>query len=159
MKRLLLLSLLILFASPVYAACTGSGAVWSCPAGTTAADVNAAISSASDGATITFANGSYSGGWSLLTTNGVTLICATGATCTHSGTVTLSFYTTIITKFYRVSGFTFTGSGFVIEFCSPGSCSRGVTQVTVDHNIFTRRESILFADTFATPVPYVVVYH
>ncbi len=159
MKRLLLLSLLILFASPVYAACTGSGAVWSCPAGTTAADVNAAISSASDGATITFANGSYSGGWSLLTTNGVTLICATGATCTHSGTVALGFYTTIITKFYRVSGFTFTGSGFVIEFCSAGSCSGGVTQARVDHNTFTGGGSVLFGDNFGSAVHYGVVDH
>jgi hypothetical protein len=58
-KWFLLLGLLLAPVS-LQATCSGSGTIWSCTSATTIAQVNAVISSASDGATVTFANGSYS---------------------------------------------------------------------------------------------------
>ena len=51
---------LMIFLIPVSATCSGSGLTWSCTAGSTAGQINAAISSASDGATVTLDNGTYS---------------------------------------------------------------------------------------------------
>src|SRR5580704_6305664 len=125
-----------------YAACTGSGITWSCPAGAAPADVAAAISSGTTGMTITFATGTYT--WSsyinLPTTKGVTLIC--GGTCTVAATGTVlgvGTFSGTNTNFYRISGFTFNEStaSFVIQYglnctCSPGT----ITQTRIDHNIF-----------------------
>ncbi len=60
MKRILGTALFLLLSSAAsHAACSGSGTAWSCPAGASSSDVQSAINGASDGATITFANGSY----------------------------------------------------------------------------------------------------
>jgi hypothetical protein len=133
MKRLLLLSSLIFFSLPAHAACTGSGTSWSCPAGATSAQIQAAIDAASDGAVITFAAGSYTitardtvhFGVDFSNTKGATLICATpppavGAatgnacifnTSTHNAIGGLEAFGGRNTHFYRVSGFVFDGGG------------------------------------------------
>ncbi len=49
----------ILWSIPAQASCSGSGQYFQCPAGASISDVQNAINSASDGATITFASGSY----------------------------------------------------------------------------------------------------
>src|SRR5690242_8050634 len=74
----------LLLAIPSFATCSGSGAVWSCTAGTTIAQINTAYGTASDGAVFTFAAGSYSWTTTLTfsLTKGITLICASGQTCT-----------------------------------------------------------------------------
>ena len=61
MRKSLTIAMCLLFwlAPSVWAACTGSGLALSCPAGASVSDVQTAINSASDGATITFAAGSY----------------------------------------------------------------------------------------------------
>src|SRR5437868_7122986 len=66
--------------------CSGSGLNWSCAAGATVAQVQTAINTASDGATITFASGNYnwSGNISLNNIDGVTMICASVGTCNVS---------------------------------------------------------------------------
>ncbi|SRR5713101_5664550 len=148
MKRLLLLSLLILFASPVHAACTGSGVSWSCPAGASSTDISNALNSASDGATITLAPGSYSlSGVYFSLSKGATIICATpplavGAATTNPCTITSSgvvFGTTAASAgnshFYRISGFTFNvNGGTPIWFCSAGGCNGSFSQIRIDHN-------------------------
>jgi hypothetical protein len=48
------------WAANANAACSGSGLSWSCTAGSTVSQVQTAMNSASDGAVITFAAGSYS---------------------------------------------------------------------------------------------------
>jgi len=131
------------------AACTGSGTSWSCSAGTTSAQITSTLGSASDGATLTFAAGSYS--WNSFVnfsnTKGATLICAAIGACnvSVSGTV-LGMNGTLSgnnTKLYRISGFTFTGgSNFVIWFWGPGT----MQQVRIDNNTFTGQstEAIIF---------------
>lgn len=82
-KVFLVLAFMLLLASRANAACTGSGAVWSCPAGASASDVQIAINAASVEAVITFASGSYS--WvspAPQFTKVVTLVCASVGTCT-----------------------------------------------------------------------------
>src|SRR5262245_2866292 len=78
---------LVASAAGANAACTGSGTTWSCTAGSTAANVQSAINSSSDGATITMADGSYS--WTSEITfspaKATTLICATVGGCTVTG--------------------------------------------------------------------------
>src|SRR5580704_10045437 len=59
-KRVLLAVILLLACSAgARAQCRGSGTNWSCPAGATSAQIQAALDSASDGAVITFAPGTY----------------------------------------------------------------------------------------------------
>jgi hypothetical protein len=151
MMRILASMVLVLFwwVSGAEAACSGSGQTWNCTAGTTSAQLSTTLNSAADGATLTFAAGSYS--WNSFTnfsnTKGVTLVCETVAACivNVNGTVlgmngTLSGTTN---KLYRISGFTFSGgSNFVIWFYGPGT----MTQVRIDHNTFINQstEAILF---------------
>src|SRR5689334_19160245 len=94
MMRILGSILLVLIWLPTgtaEASCTGSGQSWSCTAGTTSAQVQTAVNSATDGATMTFASGSYS--WNNLVqfsnSKGVTLICASAGACnvSVSGTI------------------------------------------------------------------------
>lgn len=138
--RMLGLTILVLFwwTSGAEAACTGSAQTWNCTAGTTSAEVNSAIGSATDGAVLTFAPGTYS--WAAITfsnTKGVSLICASVGACdaTVSGgaiglTGTLSGNNT---KLYRVSGFDFINAGsFTFWFYGTGTLS----QVRIDHNTF-----------------------
>ena len=92
MKRVLCTALFLLFGSAAaHAQCTGSGTAWSCPSGTTTAQLATVIAAASNNAVITFASGTYN--WSsntnFSTTNGATLICASGATCIVNSTGTV----------------------------------------------------------------------
>jgi len=129
---------------PAQAACTGSGTTWSCPAGASISDVQDAIKAAADGATITFAAGSYTWGSqaNFLTTAGATLICASVGACAVSVTggpvLGMASFSGTNTHFYRISGFDFTQSSgnFVIWFCSGGRCNGTFTQVRFDHNTF-----------------------
>jgi len=160
MRRLLLT--LVLFATSVHAACTGSGLAFSCPAGATPSDVQAAINAASDGAVITFAAGSYTwGGTTILlpVTYGVTLICATapptsapwgaattgGCNVASSGT-SIDFKPTVgtvtVNNLERISGFNFTQTGgtFIFWFgdqcaAQPAICT--FTSLRIDHNTFS----------------------
>lgn len=126
------------------AACSGSGTTWSCTAGTTVAQVNSALSSADDGATLTFATGTYSwsaGGITLDNTKGVTLICASAGTCDvpfGGGTPTLIelVFSGTNSKLYRISGFEFQDGGecaTCIWFYGDGTLSN----FRVDHNTWT----------------------
>jgi hypothetical protein len=138
MKRALGAVLFVLLSSAAaHATCSGSGTSWSCTSGTTAAQIQTVVGSASDGAVVTFANGSYS--WSATITfslsNGITLICATGATCTvtTSGT-TFGFPTGSSAKLYRVSGFNFPAAGGLVWTCPAGGCNGTISQFRFDHN-------------------------
>jgi hypothetical protein len=124
----------LLWWSPADAACSGSGATWTCSAGSTAAQVQSAINSASDEATITLANGSYSfAGVDLSNRNGVTVICAGvgGCTMTGSGEVfTLTQCAANKTNLMRISGFNFTaGGGYKIWVY----CTFNITKLRLDH--------------------------
>jgi hypothetical protein len=139
---------------PAQAACSGSGTTWSCAAGASDSNVQDAVNSASDGAVITFAAGSYT--WSswlqFSMTKGVTLICATppsglGAATINpcvinsSGTVLgINGFSGTSTKLYRISGFTFstsnTGQAIIwYDACNPG-CRGQISQLRIDHNTF-----------------------
>ncbi len=147
MKRVLCTALFLLFGSAAaHAQCTGSGTAWSCPSGTTTAQLATVIAAASNNAVITFASGTYN--WSsntnFSTTNGATLICASGATCIVNSTGTvlgLQGYSGTLTNLYRISGFTFvtsnTGQAIIwFDACNPG-CRGQINQIRIDHNTFT----------------------
>jgi hypothetical protein len=141
MRKLSLLPFLLVAALtlPAHAACTGSGASWSCTAGTTIAQINTALSSASDGATLTFAAGSYSwsGGLSFSTSKGATLICASAGSCNVSMSGALWQWANWGTtnKPYRISGFAFTGVGpYFIWLYGTGSSTATLTTLRFDHN-------------------------
>lgn len=136
-----LLALLLFNVSVALASCSGSGLTWSCTSGTTAAQVSTVISSASDGATITFANGSYS--WSsvisLNNIDGVTLVCETVRGCTVSfsshDVFTRDAVTSNITTPFRISGFVFSGTvGTAAIWLYGGS---NIESLRIDHNTFT----------------------
>lgn len=128
--------------SSAEAACSGSGLTWTCTAGTTSGELASALSSASDGATFTFSSGTYS--WnsfvSFSNSKGATLICATEGGCT----VTLSQTVLgmngncagINTRFYRISGFVFSGGSIPIWFHAydTGGCT--LQKLRIDHNRF-----------------------
>jgi len=123
--------------------CSGSGTAWSCGAGTTSSQLSTALNNAADGATITFAAGSYS--WnsfvSFDNSKGATLICATVGACNVTIRGTLGMNGNLSganNHFYRISGFNFNASGvragaFVIWFWGPGV----LQQLRIDHNTFT----------------------
>ena len=124
----------VLWAASSEAACSGSGLTWSCTAGSTAAQVQSAINGASDEATITLANGSYTfAGVDLSNRNGVTVICASvgGCTMTGSGEVfTLNQCAANKTNLMRISGFNFTaGGGYKIWVY----CTFNITKLRLDH--------------------------
>jgi hypothetical protein len=129
------------------AACSGSGHTWTCTAGSTIANINSAIGSASDGATITFESGNYS--WSSGTINnfsnskGVTLICAARGACVvtiSTGLVLNLTYSGTNNKLYRISGFHFKGtcsSGFCIHVHHASAGGSGTLQnLRIDNNTF-----------------------
>jgi hypothetical protein len=138
---LTLVGLFFILPSNAAAACTGSGKSWSCAAGSAVSDVNSAIASASDGATITFASGSYTwnGTINLPNNSGVTLICATVGGCVVStNTTVIGMMNTLSgnnTNFYRISGFSFTESnvGLMIWIYGTGT----LNQIRIDHNTMT----------------------
>ena len=162
-----ILTISILCSSPASAACSGSGTSWSCPAGATGSDVNAVINSASDGATVTFAAGSYSWGNPTITpslSKGITFICATGATCNvSSGGTIFGFGSGSSTKLYRISGFTFNISSYLIWTCTPGGCTGTISQMHIDHNTINASaadETILqFGENSAKQYVYGVADH
>ncbi len=170
MRKVFSLVLFLFIATSAHAACTGSGTTWSCPAGASASDVQNAINSASDGATITFATGSYS--WSSFisfsTTKGVTLLCNGVCNLTTNGTVLgIQNFSGTLTQLYRFSGFnvttTNTGQGiFWFDACL--NCRGQINQIRVDHNTFTVNSgsngTIIFAgDTQSVGYYYGVIDH
>lgn len=166
--------LFLLCSGTARAACTGSATTWSCAAGSASSDISSAINSASDGATITFAAGSYSlSGVYFSLSKGATLICATspqavGAATTNPCTISTSgtaFGTTAYspnnTHLYRISGFTFSSSGVPIWFCSQGGCTGSFSQIRIDHNTFNLSGSagIIFGDSSSVVTQAGVVDH
>jgi hypothetical protein len=149
-RGILLFSLIsLLWASGAEASCSGSGTSWNCTAGTTSAEISRALGNAADGATLTFAAGSYR--WnsfvSFSNTKGVTLVCATAGACNVAATGTVLGMNGNLSgtnsKLYRISGFNFTGTGnFVIWFSGAGT----MQQVRIDHNNFNAASgsSVLF---------------
>lgn len=133
--------LMVCGSTPVFGACTGSGTTYSCTAGSTSADVSSALGSATDGAVITFAAGTYNWGSfvSFSNSRGASLVCASPGACVVnvSGTV-LGMNGNLSgtnTKTYRISGFEFRGStgAFVLWFYGPGTLSK----LRIDNNKFT----------------------
>lgn len=128
------------------AACPGSGLAYSCPAGTTPATVQDTITDAADGATITFAAGSYTWGGSFVVldnTKGFTLqgagIGLSNVTIESPGSVCCSngHFSGTNTKLYRVTGFSFLNApSDVIAFVFAGASGAKATNVRFDHNQF-----------------------
>ena len=157
----------LLWASGAEATCSGSGTTWNCGAGTTSAQISMALSSAADGATLTFAAGSYS--WnsfvSFDNTKGVTLICATAGSCNVSASGTVLGMNGNLSgtngKLYRISGFNFTQTASaygVIWFYGSGT----MQQVRVDHNTFNLPNAgvgVFFGDVDNAPQFYGVIDH
>lgn len=138
----------VLFSIPAHAACTGSGTAWSCPSGASSSDIQAAINSASDGAVITFAAGSYSlSTWvKFSNSKGATLICATAGACTvsYSGNDVFGgdLFGGVNTHVYRISGFVFDAggagapTGAIWIDNANGTQPVVMTQIRIDNNIF-----------------------
>jgi hypothetical protein len=135
----------LLFAGHAEAACSGSGTSWSCTAGTTIAEVNSALASAADGATLTFAAGAYTwttGSITLKNSKGVTLACATIRGCTVALANNRAIYMDALsgsnTKLYRVSGFVFRGatSSAVWWYSGNGTTPSTMHNCRIDHNTF-----------------------
>ncbi len=136
-----LIATFLLFApAALVASCSGSGTTWSCTSGSTSSQVQTAIDSASNGATITFATGTYSSlsGVSLNNRNGITLVCASAGGCTISSTgdtfVNDSCSSTR-TGLMRISGFNFTGSASSAKIWL--YCNQDMQQIRIDHNTFS----------------------
>ena len=145
-KGILVFSLInLLWASGAEASCCGSGTAWNCTAGTTSAEISTAVGNAADGATLTFAAGSYS--WnsfvSFDNSKGATLACATVGACyvTVSNGSVIGMNGNLSgtnNNLYRISGFNFTGVNYlfpgqsIIWFYGPGT----LQQVRIDNNIF-----------------------
>jgi hypothetical protein len=161
--------IMLLSAVPSFAVCSGSGLAFSCPAGATPSDVNGAINSSSDGAVITFANGSYNwpngGAIQLSNSKGTTLICATVGGCTVNGSGTAIGMGQILgtnNHQYRVSGFNFSNSnGYIIWFGTSVPANGKLTNVRIDHNtVNTATATLVFlGDNAGMTVNYGVIDH
>jgi hypothetical protein len=139
------------------AACTGSGQTWNCTAGTTPAQINTALGSASDGATLTFDAGNYTWGGATIITpflnKAVTFACVSLGACTVNWSATV-WATPVGTssKLYRWTGFNFVaGSGSRAWWwhCPGGNCAEtDLTAIRVDHNNFELlgHEAVLLTD-------------
>jgi hypothetical protein len=147
MTFLFLAALLFVPAAEAVAACSGSGLKWSCTAGSTLAEVQNAYNSAADGATITFAGGSYNwttGTLTLSNTKGVTLACANERACVVTKGTATTIYMDMLsgenTRLYRLTGFVFRGgSGSVIWWSSGnGTTSSTMSNCRIDHNTIDR---------------------
>lgn len=150
---------LLLWSVCADAACTGSGLTWNCPAGATTADVNAAISSASDTGVITFAAGAYTfTGVSLNARNGITLICATAGACTNNAASTVFGVSTDAsahkTNLMRMSGFAFTSTTGGNPTISLGYVAGDpwIDKLRIDHNTFNQTQGISIATGFTASV-------
>jgi hypothetical protein len=142
MMKLLAILVCALLPQLASAACSGSGTTWSCTAGSTVANVNSALSSAADGATITFAAGNYNWGGAIIdqfsNTKGVTLRCQTKHACVVSLGTSYVFslaYSGNNTKLYRISGFTFTN--IVCPVCIEVYGTGTLNNLRIDNNRFT----------------------
>lgn len=153
------------------AACTGSGTVYTCAAGTTPADIQTAITAASDGAILTFASGSYSWGgvdgtFRINNSKGVTLICEAVQACTvtvngSSPCCSTGQLSGANTKNYRISGFVFEGgSGTVLRWY--GAAGAVAYNVRIDNNWFknaTAGKTIIFGGTLPSSAVWGVIDH
>jgi hypothetical protein len=167
LSRFVLCFLLLAVPVAAQAACSGSGLSFTCTAGSSIADVQSAINNAADGATITFAAGSYTWAtWAQFSnTKGVTLICTSQGACVVNVTGTvlgISAFSGNNTHFYRISGFTFQNNPsatFVIWFDGNGVMS----QIRVDHNTFANLAegtvAVFFGDTQGVANYYGVIDH
>ena len=165
---MVLLTLLV-WASGAEATCSGSGTSWSCTAGTTPAQVNSALSSATDGATLTFAAGSYTWNDSIpfYNSKGVTLICASLGACTvaasglNMGLNGTCNGTNI--HLYRISGFVFNGGGNLIWYNANSTPPCTMTGIRIDHNTFSGQSAdnriLMFGDNANNSYFYGVVDH
>jgi hypothetical protein len=136
----IVLALSLMLALPAYAACSGSGTSWTCTAGSTVSQVQSAVNSAADGATITFAAGSYSwgSGINLSNSKGVTLKGAgagsTIVTVTGAPVITMSNLSGNNSRAYRITGFRFQNApaNLIIWFYGSGTMSN----LRIDNNTF-----------------------
>ena len=123
-----------------FAACSGSGPNWACTAGSTVLQVQSAVNNASDGATITFAAGSYSwgSGIALSNTRGVTLQGAGAGlsvvTVTGAPVIYMDSLSGNNTRAYRITGFTFRNApaNLILWFYGVGT----LNSIRIDHNTF-----------------------
>lgn len=132
---LVIIFLLSLIPSVAEATCSGSGLTWSCTAGSTAVQINTAIDSATDGATVTLANGTYSAtGIDLGPRNGITVICESVGGCSMTGgdVVFSNDYcpSGAKTNLMRISGFNFTTAGNNKIWIY---CTVNINQLRLDH--------------------------
>jgi hypothetical protein len=161
-------SLWLLCSLSLEAACTGSGTAFTCTAGSTIANVQSAVDSASDGATITLAAGSYawtSGTINISNSKGVTLAGAGAGSSivTVGGNTFIGMNGTLSgnnTHTYRITGFTFqSGSGVGIWFYGPGI----LNNLRIDHNTFsnwaTGSIAILFGEVSTSAKFFGVIDH
>jgi hypothetical protein len=154
-------------ASEGFAGCSGSGLSWSCTAGSTVSQVQSAVNSASDGATISFAAGAYSwggNGISLNNAKGVSLVGAGVGSSVVTVTGTPVIYMDQLsgnnTKTYRISGFTFqNANGMALWFYGPGT----LNGLRIDHNAFTNFASgsiaIFFGELSTSAKFFVLIDH
>jgi hypothetical protein len=162
-----------------HAACTGSGITWSCPANSSSTDIQNAVNSATDGFTITLANGSYtlSSMVGFSNTVGGTIICASVGGCMinyTSNTVFGALNLDGVNKhFYRISGFVFDSGGnapfATLDWddglggtvSTPGPS--GLGGIRVDNNTFQNMaagsNAIFFGDTASVGNYYGVIDH
>lgn len=132
------------------ASCTGTEKAWFCQAGTPPSEIQTAINSALDGATITFENGSYTWGDGnrirFSASKGISLVCQSMQACIVNYTSTAFVLPAgFSTKLYRISGFTFnqsvTGS-WLIQTCPGGTCPKTqITSFRFDHNLIKQRSA------------------
>lgn len=146
-RRLVALALVVwLVPASVQADCTTSdNLAFACTAGTTDEQVGTAITNALDGATLTFAAGSYTwnGAIAFSNTKALTLICESVGDCDVTAqSMAMGLHGTLSgtnTKAYRISGFDFTwtsGSG-IIRFYGPANYSLNtLTSLRMDHLTF-----------------------
>lgn len=128
------------------AACSGSGTTWTCTAGSSADDIQTAIDSSSDGATITVAAGSstWSTGITFSGSKATTLICASAGGCTITGDGVIGENAACSgdsTKLQRISGFVFSGGNNPRFWWAANGDEIPCTRILrIDHNTFTGTE-------------------
>jgi hypothetical protein len=134
------LALWLLSTAPVQAACSGAGTTWTCTAGSTVAQVQTAVNSATDGAVISFEAGAYSwgNGIALSNTKGVTLKGAgtdtTVVTVTGAPLIYMDSLSGDNSRRYRITGFRFQNApaNLILWFYGPGTMSN----LRIDNNTF-----------------------
>ena len=161
------ISITVLPAQSALAACSGSGTSWNCTAGSTVAQVQTAVNGATDGATITFAAGSYTWGNGIALSNdkGVTLQGAGAGssivTVTAGSAISLTTLSGNNIHLYRITGFTFQNAPANLIFWFFGT---GVlNNVRIDHNTFsnyaTSAIAIFFGETGSNGKYFGVIDH